>query len=203
MQPFERVRSAVVPMPDADINTDEIIPARFMSKPRVDYGRYFFHDRRFEADGSTRAGFVLDNPCFAGAQILLAGRNFGCGSSREHAVFALADYGIRVVLASSLADIFHANCFNNGVLPIVLAEPSVATLFDMLELQPRTLIEVDLALQRVSAPGGQSFGFDVDPFRKQSLLRGVDDIDRTLEFMASIEGFEAGREAQSKGIPQT
>lgn len=203
MQSFERVRSVVVRMPDADINTDEIVPARFMSRPRVDYGRYFFHDRRFEPDGSARDGFVLNDPRFAGAQILLAGRNFGCGSSREHAVFVLADYGIRVVLATSLADIFHANCLNNGVLPIALGEPSAQALFDLLDRQPQAPLEVDLALQRVSAPSGESFRFDVDPFHKQSLLRGVDAIDRTLEFKAAIERFEAGRKAQSRGIPQT
>lgn len=205
MQPFERVRSVALQMPDADINTDQIIPARFMSKPREDYGRYFFHDRRFTPDGSTRADFVLNDPRFAGARILLAGRNFGCGSSREHAVFALADYGIRVVVAASVADIFHANCFNNGVLPVVLAEPAVAALFDVLARDPLTPVEVDLELQRVTA-SGQSFAFEVEPFRRQGLLRGVDDLQRTLECMDAIDRFEAGRDTLSRGtrgIPQT
>jgi 3-isopropylmalate/(R)-2-methylmalate dehydratase small subunit len=193
MRPFEQVRSVVIPMPERDINTDEIIPARFMSRPRQDYGRYFFHDRRFSSDGSPREGYVLNDPRYRDARILLAGSNFGCGSSREHAVFTLADFGVRVVMAPKIADIFHANCFKNGVLPIAVSEGFAQEVLEMVGRQPDGQVDVDLEHQKVTLPTGAHFEFEIDPFRKRSLLRGQDDIARTLEFMADIEGFEARR----------
>lgn len=193
MNPFERVRSVVIPMPQTDINTDEIVPARFMSRARADYGRYFFHDRRFDSDGGLRAGFVLNEPRYENAQILLAGTNFGCGSSREHAVFALADFGVRVVMAPKLADIFHANCFKNAVLPIELSESFASQLQETLRGDPGGEVEVDLEGQTVTGPGGLTCWFEIDAFHKRNLLCGLDEIDRTLGLLADIERFEARR----------
>ncbi|MEP7099351.1 MAG: 3-isopropylmalate dehydratase small subunit [Burkholderiales bacterium] len=195
MKPFGPVRSVVIPMLQADINTDEIIPGRFMSRPRIDFGQYLFHDRRFDVEGRPLTGFVLNETRYRGAQMLLGGENFGCGSSREHAVFALADYGIRVLMAPSFADIFHANCLTNAVLPIVLTDKFAQTLRSVVNAEPDTLVDVDLATQTLRLAGHAPFEFQIDPFRKHNILSGLDDLDRTTTHVADIERFEARRSA--------
>ncbi|RYF55467.1 MAG: 3-isopropylmalate dehydratase small subunit [Comamonadaceae bacterium] len=201
MQKFERLDAVAVPMPEGDINTDQVVPARFMHLPRVDYGRYCFHDLRFHPDGSTREGYVLNHPAYAKAGILVAGPNFGCGSSREHAVFTLADYGFRAVLATSFADIFFANCLQNGVLPAPLPADFIGHLLALLAKAPGTHVAVDLERQTVSAPDGAQAGFEIDPFRKDCLLRGLDELDVTMAHLQAIEEFEARREKTPANLP--
>ncbi|WP_059412470.1 3-isopropylmalate dehydratase small subunit [Cupriavidus basilensis] len=196
MQPFEHVHGIAAPMREADINTDQIVPGRFMHKVREDYGRYCFHDLRFDPQGRPRAGFVLNQPAFAGASVLVAGANFGCGSSREHAVFTLADYGFRAILAPGFGDIFFNNCFQNGVLPVVLPADFVEHLFACIEAIPRARIAVDLPRQQVTAPDGRACGFDIDAFRKHCLLEGLDDIDVTLSMAGAIDRFEQTRQTR-------
>ncbi|MCC6197282.1 MAG: 3-isopropylmalate dehydratase small subunit [Burkholderiales bacterium] len=200
MRALERVTSVVVPMPETNVNTDQIAPARFLHKERVDYGRYCFHDLRFDAQGRALPGCVLNEPRYAGAQILLAGLNFGCGSSREQAVFMLADFGFRVILAPSFGDIFYGNCFNNGILPVVLSPSFAARLFDALAASPQAAVTVDLVLQHVVAPDGERFHFDVDPFRRNCLLQGLDEIDITLTLRDAIDRFEASRNLATKEL---
>ncbi|WP_454725338.1 MULTISPECIES: 3-isopropylmalate dehydratase small subunit [Cupriavidus] len=196
MQPFEHVHGIAAPMRETDINTDQIVPGRFMHKVREDYGRYCFHDLRFDAQGRPRADFVLNRPAFAGASVLVAGANFGCGSSREHAVFTLADYGFRAILAPSFGDIFFNNCFQNGVLPVVLPADFVEHLFACIEATPQARIAVDLPRQQVTAPDGRACGFHIDAFRKRCLLEGLDDIDVTLSMAGAIDRFEQTRQTR-------
>jgi 3-isopropylmalate/(R)-2-methylmalate dehydratase small subunit len=191
MQPLDLVESTGVPMPAADINTDQIVPARFMHKPRENYGNYCFHDLRFDATGQRRPEFVLNQPASQGAQFLVAGPNFGCGSSREHAVFTLADHGFRVIVAPSFGDIFFINCFKNGVLPVAAPPDFVAHLLQRLADQPASRLRVRLSEQTLTAPDGASYRFDIDAFRKDCLLRGLDELDVTLALRPRIEAYEA------------
>lgn len=193
MQPFDRVRGIAVPMPEADINTDQIVPGRFMHKVREDYGRFCFHDLRFDAAGQLRAGYVLNDPIYANASVLVAGPNFGCGSSREHAVFTLADHGFRAIVAPSFGDIFFNNCFQNGVLPVVVPESFATHLLACLAAAPGASVEVDLPRQQVTAPDGRICAFEIDAFRKDCLLKGLDDIDLTLSMRDAIDRFEQNR----------
>ncbi len=199
MEPFVRLDAVAVPIDGVDIDTDQIVPARFMHKPRIDYGRYFFHDLRFDADGDPRPGFVLNRPGYAGARILVGDTNFGCGSSREQAVHTLADYGIRALIAPSFGDIFHANCFKNGVLPIVLA--SAAAIRAQITARPGAHVAIDLQGCTVTGPDGAVHGFAVDPFRRECLLGGLDEIDYTLTLGHRIAAFEATRPALSGSTP--
>jgi 3-isopropylmalate/(R)-2-methylmalate dehydratase small subunit len=191
MRAFERIKAIAVPMPAVDINTDQIVPGRFMHKLREDYGRYCFHDLRFDADGQPQPNFVLNQPVFARAAILVAGANFGCGSSREHAVFTLSDFGFRAILAPSFGDIFFINCFKNGVLPVVLPADFTADLLAQIAAVPGAMIEVDLLLQQVTAPDGQQISFEVNGFYKECLLKGLDEIELTLSLSDDIDQFEA------------
>jgi len=193
MLPFDHVRGVAVPMPEADINTDQIVPGRFMHKVREDYGRFCFHDLRFDQTEQPRPDYVLNDPAYAGAAVLVAGSNFGCGSSREHAVFTLADYGFRALLAPSFGDIFRNNCYQNGVLPVVLPPDFVSRLLACLARQPGAQVEVDLPGQQVTAPDGSVCGFEIDAFRKDCLLKGLDDIDLTLSMREAIDRFEQNR----------
>jgi 3-isopropylmalate/(R)-2-methylmalate dehydratase small subunit len=169
-----------------NIDTDQIVPARFLRNPRrAGYAGYLFHDLRFDAAGAPVAEFVFNRPEHQGARILLAGHNFGCGSSREGAVYALADWGIRCVIASSFGDIFRNNCFKNGVLPVVLPDAVIETL-----AAADGPLTVDLAAQTVAA-GTTSVRFEIEPFWKESLLTGLDDIDLTLRLRARIDAFAA------------
>lgn len=193
MQPLDRIEATGVPLPAADINTDQIVPARFMHKPREDYGRYCFYDLRFDASGQPRPDFVLNQPARQGAQFLVAGPNFGCGSSREHAVFTLADHGFRVIVAPSFGDIFFINCFKNGVLPVVAPPDFVAHLLDLLAGRPEGRMRADLSRQTLAAPDGQICRFEIDAFRKDCLLRGLDELDVTLALQPRIDSYEAHR----------
>ncbi len=192
MQPFRSLDAVAAPMGVPNIDTDQIIPARYLWRSRADgYGEQLFHDLRLDKDGAPKPDFVLNQPAFAGAGILVADRNFGCGSSREAAVWALWDGGIRCVIASSFGDIFYNNSFKNGLLPIVLPEDRVAALRASLERKQDVRIEIDLAAQTVTGPGGTVDHFDVDPLRKQLLLEGMDDITFTLRHADEIAAFDA------------
>ena len=194
MQPFTRLSAPAVPIDLPNVDTDRVIPARFLRKPQgsAGYERYLFHDVRFDAAGADRPEFVLNQPGFREAKILVAAENFGCGSSREAAVWALAAYGIRCVIAPSLGDIFHQNCGKNGVLAVILPADLVAGLRRQLHARPGTALAVDLATQTVTAPDGAVHRFDIDPFRKQMLLSGQDDIGLTLGYESQIAAYEAG-----------
>jgi len=193
MQPFTRLTAVAVPIDLPNVDTDRVIPARFLHKDRSvpDYASFLFRDVRFNADGSEKTEFVLNQPGFRGAQIVVANENFGCGSSREAAVWALAAYGVRSVIAPSLGDIFHQNCFKNGLLPVILPSDVVADLRRQLHAQPGLSITVDLEAQTVTAPDGARHPFDVDAFRKEMLLSGRDEIGLTLGYEAQIAEFEA------------
>jgi len=207
MQPFRVVTGIVAPLDRANVDTDAIIPKQFLkSIMRSGFGPNLFDEWRYldrgepGRDNSGRPlnpDFVLNQPRYRGAQILLARRNFGCGSSREHAPWALADYGFRALIAPSYADIFFNNCFKNGLLPIVLPESAVDRLFDAVKAFPGFALTIDLERQSVvSADGAMTFGFDIEPFRKHCLLDGLDDIGLTLQHADAIRAFEAKRHAE-------
>jgi 3-isopropylmalate/(R)-2-methylmalate dehydratase small subunit len=197
MQPFTRLSAPAVPIDLPNVDTDRVIPARFLRKPQgsAGYERYLFHDVRFDAAGAERPEFVLNQPGFREAKILVAAENFGCGSSREAAVWALAAYGIRCVIAPSLGDIFHQNCGKNGVLAVIMPADLVAGLRRQLHARPGTALAVDLETQTVPAPAGAVHRFEIDPFRKQMLLSGQDDIGLTLGYEPQIATYEAGHRA--------
>ena len=197
MQPFTRLSAPAVPIDLPNVDTDRVIPARFLRKPQGSpgYATYLFHDVRFDAGGAERPEFVLNQPGFREAKILVAADNFGCGSSREAAVWALAAYGIRAVIAPSLGDIFHQNCGKNGVLAVILPAAVVADLRRQLHARPGATLTVDLQGQTVTASDGAVHRFDIDPFRKQMLLSGQDDIGLTLGYESQIAAYEAGHRA--------
>ena len=192
MNPFTQHSGLVAAMDRADVDTDQIIPKQFLKRiERTGFGQFLFFDWRFLDDGSPNPEFELNRPELAGASVLLARRNFGCGSSREHAPWALDDYGFRVVIAPSFADIFYNNCFKNGMLPVPLDETTVDDLFRRAaEHEPYTLA-VDLEQQTISDQHGLSISFEIDPFRRHCLLGGLDDIALTLEHEAEIGEYEA------------
>ncbi len=191
MERFTVLTAVAVPIDMVNVDTDQIIPARFHRQPRGDgYGRFLFHDLRFDEDGSPAKDFILDREPFRGARIVVGERNFGCGSSREGAVFALVDYGVRCVIAPSFGDIFRTNCYKNGLLPIV-AEPRVtADVRRQLHDAPGATITVDLEAQSFAAPDGATHAFEIDPFHKRCMLMGLDDIEVTLEYEDDIAAFE-------------
>ena len=191
MEKFQKLDAVAVPIATPNVDTDQIVPARFLRKPRSGgYGGFLFHDLRFNDAGAEKPGFVLNEPAYRGARILVADKNFGCGSSREHAVYALWDYGFRAVIAPSFGDIFFNNCFKNGLLPIVLPAEQVAALQAELAQRPGAHVRVDLERQQVIAPSGNVHGFEVDSFRKQCLLQGLDEIAFTLGHDSDIAAFE-------------
>jgi 3-isopropylmalate dehydratase/3-isopropylmalate/(R)-2-methylmalate dehydratase small subunit len=190
MQPFTHLTAKAVPLDIANLDTDQIIPKQFLKTvEREGLAKGLFYDLRFDADGRAKPDFVLNDPRYAGAGVLVAGDNFGCGSSREHAAWALLDYGVRCVIAPSFADIFYNNCFQNGVLPIALPEAAVRALMDEAR-GGNHVFEVDLAAQLVTAPSGARFAFDIDPGRKAKLLEGLDAIGETLAVTPAIDRFE-------------
>ena len=195
MQVFTRVTAVAVPIDLPNVDTDRVIPARFLRKDKnvPEYASFLFHDVRFDADGSEKPEFVLNRQGFRGAGIVVAAENFGCGSSREAAVWALGAYGVRSVIAPSLGDIFHQNCFKNGLLPVILPADVAADLRRQLQAKPGLTITVDLEAQTVTAPDGARHRFDVDAFRKEMLLNGRDEIGLTLGYEAQIAEFEARR----------
>jgi 3-isopropylmalate/(R)-2-methylmalate dehydratase small subunit len=194
MEKFARLDAVAVPIDQANVDTDQIVPARFLRKPRrVGYAPFLFHDLRFESDGGPeKPDFVLNQPPYRAAKIVVADRNFGCGSSREHAVWALYDYGFRAAIAPSFGDIFFNNSFQNGFLPIVLPAERCAALRAQLREKPGARIVVDLAAERVTAPDGKSDPIAIDGFRKHCLIEGVDDVGFTLALRDRIAAFERG-----------
>ncbi|WP_273765982.1 3-isopropylmalate dehydratase small subunit [Aeromonas hydrophila] len=193
MTGFKQHKGIVVPLDSANVDTDAIIPKQFLQKVnRIGFGKHLFHDWRFLDDAGQQPNpeFVLNQPQFAGASILLARENFGCGSSREHAPWALADYGFKTIIAPSFADIFYGNAINNGLVPVRLKEEEVDALFQLVATQPGIEIEVDLEANQVRA-GELSFGFEIDEFRRYCLLNGLDAIGLTLQHEAAISTFEA------------
>jgi 3-isopropylmalate/(R)-2-methylmalate dehydratase small subunit len=196
MQKFDKLSGIAAPMDILNIDTDMIIPKQFLKTiKRSGLGANLFHEMRFDDNGNDRPEFVLNKPAYKEAKIIVAGDNFGCGSSREHAPWALLDYGVRCVISTSFADIFFNNCFKNGILPIkVTAEQRDALMADAADAENPEL-SVDLVTQTISRPNGATINFDVEPFRKQCLLDGLDDIGLTLEKGREIDSFEAGRDA--------
>ena len=188
MQPFTTHTGKIAPLPFANIDTDQIIPKQFLQKvTRSGFGQHLFHDWRYLDDAGAQPNpeFVLNQAQYKDASILVTGENFGCGSSREHAPWALQDFGFRVIIASSFADIFYGNCFNNGILPITLAQKEIA----LINKDPLTQVRIDLASQTVSQ-GEQSFHFHIDQTRKQAMLQGLDAIGATLELTEQIQAHE-------------
>jgi 3-isopropylmalate/(R)-2-methylmalate dehydratase small subunit len=194
MEPFKRHTGLVAHLDRVNVDTDQIIPKQFLKRiERSGFGQFLFYDWRFNPDGSINAEFELNEPRFAGASILLARANFGCGSSREHAPWALHDYGFRAIIAPSYADIFYNNCFKNGLLPVELSEGEVDRLFTAASAIPGYELTIDLERQWVVDDWGNKFGFAVDPFRRECLLKGLDDIGLTLEHEDAIAEYEERR----------
>jgi len=191
MAEFATLTSRMVPLPVENVDTDQIIPARFLKATgKNGMGDALFSDWRYNPDGSPKPGFVLNDPQFQGAQILLAGDNFGCGSSREHAPWALTGYGFRAVISTSFADIFRNNSLKNGLLPIIVDPETLQSLFDLVEEAPMAEITVDLETQSVQLPNGSSVTFPIDPFSKTCLIQGVDQLGYIMSFDEAIEKFE-------------
>jgi 3-isopropylmalate/(R)-2-methylmalate dehydratase small subunit len=198
MQPFTRMDAVAAPIARANIDTDQIVPALYLQKPRsANFGHYLFHDIRRDDRGALRADFVLNQPAYGAARILVAGRNFGCGSSREHAVWALFDGGFRAVIAPSFGDIFYGNALKNGLLPVRLPEPVVHALLKELQASPGTAMRVDLLAQTVASPGGTCAPFEIDAFSRQCLLQGMDELDYTMGQFALIDAFEGQRASRA------
>ena len=190
MNKFTRLTATACPLDIANLNTDQIIPARFLKRARASgFGEALLHDLRFDAQGRARPDFPLNRPAWRGARIIVGGRNFGCGSSREHAPWALVDYGIRAVVSTRIADIFRSNCLKNGLIPIVLDAASHARLL----AAPGTEVAVDLESQTISLPGGGTASFPIDAFSRYCLMNGVDELGFLLSQDAAITGFEGAR----------
>jgi len=202
MTPFTTLTGTAAPLNMANVDTDKIIPARFLKTiKRSGLGVHLFASLRYNDDDSEKPDFVLNQPKYRHAEILIAGENFGCGSSREHAPWALLDFGIRCVIAPSFADIFHGNCFKNGILPIALPPEICAQLMDDARLGANARLTIDLERQAVIRPDGEEIHFEVDAFRKHCLLNGLDDIGLTLEHAPAIDRFEATRAATQPWQP--
>ena len=194
MNPFLKVTGVAIPLDRVDVDTDQIIPKQFLKRiERTGYGDFLFYDWRFRADGSPDPSFVLNQEAYASAPILLAGRNFGCGSSREHATWALSDFGVRAVIAPSFADIFLSNCFQNGLLPVQLPEEILRTLRDRSKSSPGYELTVDLETCVVQDDDGFEASFEIDPFRRACLLEGLDDIGLALRHVDEIRAYEVAR----------
>jgi 3-isopropylmalate/(R)-2-methylmalate dehydratase small subunit len=192
MQKFTKLTGVAAPLPMINVDTDMIIPKQFLKTiKRTGLGKSLFFELRYDISGKEVAEFVLNKPAYRRATILVAGDNFGCGSSREHAPWALLDFGFRCVIAPSFADIFYNNCFKNGILPITLPQSDVDKLMDDAQRGANATITVDLEAQEIRGPDGGMIKFEIDPFRKHCLLNGLDDIGLTLQKVTAIEAFEA------------
>ena len=192
MEPIQQITARAMPLRAENVDTDQIIPARFLTAvTKEGMGDGLFHSWRYEADGSPKEDFVLNDPAHAGAEIVIAGRNFGSGSSREHAVWALTEYGFRCVITPGFADIFYNNSLKNGLLLVPLPEDAVNMLLDLVEEEPSTEISVDLQAQTVTLPDGQQHSFDIDPFRKMCLLEGMDDLGYLQSKADTVAAYEA------------
>ncbi|HEY4863175.1 MAG TPA: 3-isopropylmalate dehydratase small subunit [Xanthobacteraceae bacterium] len=191
MEKFTVLEGVAAPLKVVNVDTDKIIPKQYLKTiKRTGLGKGLFAELRYKDDGSENPDFVLNQPAYRKSKILVAGDNFGCGSSREHAPWALLDFGIRCVISTSFADIFYNNCFKNGILPITVSPEDLAKLFDDADRGANATLTVDLAKQEIRGPDGGTIKFDVDPFRKHCLLNGLDDIGLTMEKKSKIENFE-------------
>ena len=192
MEKFTKLSGTAAPLPMMNVDTDQIIPKQFLRTiKRTGLSEGLFYDLRFDEQGRPKPGFVLDEPAYRHAQILITGANFGCGSSREHAPWALLDAGIRCVIAPSFGDIFYNNCFKNGILPVELPKAEVDLLMDDAQRDANAVVTVDLESQEITGPDRGTLHFEVDPFRKHCLLNGLDDIGLSLEKVAKIDDYEA------------
>jgi 3-isopropylmalate/(R)-2-methylmalate dehydratase small subunit len=193
MDAFTRLDAKIAPLPMANIDTDQIIPKQFLKTiDRQGMAKGLFYDLRFDEQGREKPDFILNRPEYKGSGVLVAGDNFGCGSSREHAAWALLDFGVRCVISTSFADIFYNNCFQNGLLPVVLSADEVQALMDEAK-GGNHLVTVDLEQQTVVSPSGQAFRFEIDPQRKEKMLKGLDAIGETLQAANSIDVYEMKR----------
>ena len=191
MEKFTVLEGVAAPLKLVNVDTDKIIPKQYLKTiKRTGLGKGLFAELRYKDDGSENPDFVLNQPAYRKAKILVAGDNFGCGSSREHAPWALLDFGIRCVISTSFADIFYNNCFKNGILPITVSPEDLAKLFDDADRGANATLTIDLASQEIRGPDGGTIKFDIDPFRKHCLLNGLDDIGLTMEKKSKIESFE-------------
>ncbi len=191
MEKFEKLTGVAAPLPVVNIDTDMIIPKDYLKTiKRTGLGKGLFAEARYLEDGSPNPDFILNKPAYQNAKILIAGDNFGCGSSREHAPWALLDFGIRCVISTSFADIFYNNCFKNGILPIVVSQENLEKLMDDASRGSNAVLTVDLEAQEITGPDGGTIKFDIDAFKRHCLLNGLDDIGLTLEKATSIERFE-------------
>ncbi|TWT15587.1 3-isopropylmalate dehydratase small subunit [Reyranella sp. CPCC 100927] len=203
MDKFTTLTGVAAPLPIVNVDTDMIIPKQFLKTiKRTGLKDGLFYEMRYAADGK-KVDFVLDRPAYQNAKILVAGPNFGCGSSREHAPWALLDFGIRCVIAESFADIFYNNCFKNGILPIKLPKEDIAKLMDDAERGANAVVTVDLVNQEIKGPDGGTVKFDIDPFRKQCLLEGLDDIGQTLQASSAIDSFEGAQKSAQPWLSMT
>jgi len=202
MEKFTALTAIAAPLPLANVDTDKIIPARFLKTiKRTGLGVHLFDTLRYRPDGSENPDFVLNREPYRGASILIAHENFGCGSSREHAPWALLDFGIRCVIAPDFADIFHNNCFKNGILPIRLPRAECDRLMEDARLGGNARLTIDLERQVVVRPNGEEIHFDIDPFRRHLLLNGLDDIGQTLHHGAAIDAYEQAKHAEQSWLP--
>ena len=198
MEPFVSLNAKLAPLNRVNVDTDQIIPKQFLKRvERTGFGQFLFNDWRFMPDGSENKDFILNQEEYSAAEILVSGRNFGCGSSREHAPWALQDYGFKCIIAPSFGDIFFSNCFQNGVLPVVLHEDTVAQIIENSENDPEYRINIDLESQRIWDENEEVVAeFSIEPFRRHCMLNGLDDIGLTLEDETDISVFESGRSKQ-------
>jgi 3-isopropylmalate/(R)-2-methylmalate dehydratase small subunit len=204
MQPFTVLTAVAAPLEIAKIDTGMILPGRYMRRhrrPGHDYGEAFLYDLRFDDDGKPRADFPTNQPAYRAAKILVTDQDFGCGSSREGAAFAVMDFGLQALIGVSFGEIFQGNCIQNGVVAVTLPEMAIHDLWRQLREKPGAEITIDLPNQQVIAPDGNVHGFDISPLRKDRLVRGIDDIDVTLEYRDAIEAFETRRRAAVPWLP--
>ena len=199
MKPYEKHESIVALMDRANVDTDQMVPKQFLKKvERSGFGVHLFFDWRYLPNGDDNPEFELNNPAFKGARILLAGDNFGCGSSREHAPWAIADYGFNTIISTSYADIFYSNCFKNSILPIIVSKSELQGLMQEVADNEGVKFTVDLANQQLTSGAGTVINFEIDAFRKDNLLKGLDDIGLTFEHIEKIDSFEAN---QKQSVP--
>ena len=201
MVKFDKLRGVAAPLTMINIDTDKLIPKQFLKTiKRTGLGKHLFNEIRFNADGSENEDFVLNKPAYREASILVAGDNFGCGSSREHAPWALLDYGVKCVISTSFADIFFNNCFKNGILPIVVSKEELDQLMDDADNGANSILDIDLENQQIGRPNGETINFEIDEFRKHCLINGLDDIGLTMQKQSNIDNFEKKREAEKPWI---
>jgi 3-isopropylmalate/(R)-2-methylmalate dehydratase small subunit len=204
MQPFTLLTAIAAPLPIAKIDTGMILPGRFMRRhrrPGHDYGEAFLYDLRFDDKGRPRSDFPTNQPAYRNAKILVTDSDFGCGSSREGAAFAVMDFGLKALVGPSFAEIFQGNCIQNGIPVITLPEAAIQDIWKQLQTKPGSEMTIDLPSQVVVAPNGTRHHFDISPLRKERLIRGIDDIDVTLEYRAAIDSFETNRRALLPWLP--